>query len=232
MPERLETRRLLRHRAAATSRPYMAAQLPGGEVLVFDTRPSGGGPFFPDMDEDRAAAYALSMCRAWNDALGREDTTPHTDLVRRFHERHHFGIDRNLCEEGGDHDMFPAAMLTAMAMQVLAMSETLAAYARKSEPNGDWRMSRAHNMTEELAEVLLAMAAKDPVALLDGLGDLAYVTHGTAVVYGLPLERGFREIHRSNMTKDPAPEGEVTLHPVKGENYEPPDLAGCFEVTE
>lgn len=41
----------------------------------------------------------------------------------------------------------------------------------------------------------------DRKKLTKELADLMYVTIGTAVTFGLPLEEVFREVHRSNMTK-------------------------------
>ena len=63
------------------------------------------------------------------------------------------------------------------------------------------------------------MRIRSIVSLADALGDLAYVVYGTAVAYGLDLDPIIREIHRSNMTKEI---GE--FKPVKGLNYEQPDM--------
>lgn len=88
---------------------------------------------------------------------------------------------------------------------------------------------RLRLMIEELAETAIIMQEGNGMEkLLDGLCDLLYVTVGTAVEYGLGnvLDAAFREVHRSNMTKDHnairaglkyGPEG-------KGARYEPPNL--------
>lgn len=69
-------------------------------------------------------------------------------------------------------------------------------------------MLRISLMEEELEETVLAMRAfhltgssKDFAEIADGLADLCYVAIGTAVAYGIPLDRVFDEVHRSNMAK-------------------------------
>lgn len=60
-------------------------------------------------------------------------------------------------------------------------------------------------MAEELREIDQAMAdvysKKDLPALAKELADLLYVTYGTAVAYGIDIDRVFREVHESNMSK-------------------------------
>ena len=56
-------------------------------------------------------------------------------------------------------------------------------------------------MDEELDELKTAMDMQNIVEIADGLADLLYVVHGTAVSYGLDMEPIFKEVHRSNMTK-------------------------------
>lgn len=82
---------------------------------------------------------------------------------------------------------------------------------------------------EELIELALGILIGNPVTVLDGLTDLQYVLDGTYLACGLQdyKDTAFREVHRSNMTKDPnltSPEGKIQ----KGFNYEPPDLAGVL----
>lgn len=67
--------------------------------------------------------------------------------------------------------------------------------------SADKRYLRAELILEEAAEIIHALAVKNEVLLFDGLVDLLYVTLGTCVVYDLPAEEGFAEVHRSNMTK-------------------------------
>lgn len=73
----------------------------------------------------------------------------------------------------------------------------------------------------------------DIVAVADALGDLEYVTNGAALEMGIPLPEVVAEIHRSNMTKL-GPDGKPIYREdgkiLKGEDYEPPRLAGVLGV--
>ena len=82
-------------------------------------------------------------------------------------------------------------------------------------------------MVEELAETLQAMAHCDEVDTLDGLADLLYVTVGTARLFDLPVEAAYREVHRSNMTKNSILNHSAGVNG-KGPNYSPPDIAGVL----
>ena len=78
-------------------------------------------------------------------------------------------------------------------------------------------------ITEEYKELMRAMDAQDAVEIADQLADLTYVILGTAVAYGIDLDRVFAEVHRSNMTK--VPPGKHNSKPLKGVNYERPQIA-------
>lgn len=56
-------------------------------------------------------------------------------------------------------------------------------------------------INEELRELSEAIDADDLVEIADALADLCYVVIGTAVAYGIPLDKVFEEVHRSNMKK-------------------------------
>jgi Phosphoribosyl-ATP pyrophosphohydrolase len=87
----------------------------------------------------------------------------------------------------------------------------------------DWvRALRSDLLLEEVRELLDAVAEGDVVKIADALADISYVAAGTAVVYGIPFDAVFAEVHRSNMTKTNTP-AEAKL--VKGPGYEPPEIA-------
>ena len=54
---------------------------------------------------------------------------------------------------------------------------------------------------EETVEWIEAHEQGDLVAVADALGDRAYLLLGDAVSTGIPLDKVFAEVHRSNMTK-------------------------------
>ncbi len=87
----------------------------------------------------------------------------------------------------------------------------------------DVRLQRATLMMEELAETVSALADCDIIELADGLGDLSYVTYGTGVAFGLPVDACVHEIHASNMTKEVG-----QFKPKKGKAYRKPDIGAVL----
>ena len=83
-------------------------------------------------------------------------------------------------------------------------------------------LNRAAMVLEELAEWLEAHSRSDLIAAADAWADRAYVLFGDAVAAGLPTERLFNEVHRSNMTKDCGPIDSGKAE--KGLRYRPPEL--------
>lgn len=81
---------------------------------------------------------------------------------------------------------------------------------------------------EELNEYDEACADGDLVGIADAIADLAYVVIGTAVSHGIDLQPLFDEVHRSNMTKDPAADN--PHKPVKGPRFEQPRLAALLLI--
>ena len=64
----------------------------------------------------------------------------------------------------------------------------------------------------------------------DALADLLYVVFGTAVSYGIPIDEVFAEVHRSNMTKSMnKDEKSIPGKTLKGDSYEPPQIAAILE---
>lgn len=89
---------------------------------------------------------------------------------------------------------------------------------------------RQRILDEEVDELRAAVSKNDIVSIADALADIVYVACGTAVTYGIPFDRVFTEVHRSNMTKF-SPDGPYLRADgkiMKGPDYEPPDIAGCL----
>lgn len=83
---------------------------------------------------------------------------------------------------------------------------------------------------EEADELFTALGKRDKVAVADALGDLLYVVLGAADVYGIDIDRVFREVHRSNMTKVSEGDQNIKIHKIrKGPEYSPPDLSFVLE---
>lgn len=80
-------------------------------------------------------------------------------------------------------------------------------------------------------KIVYDAAEKNLVEIADGIADSIYVLVGTAVSYGIPIDRIFREVHRSNMTKTAVKaEGgqKYGTKTPKGPDYIPPDIEGIL----
>ena len=140
--------------------------------------------------------------------------------VLEFHEKHH----RHCWVNEDLSTPVPEPPVELADEETLKMiSQVVNVLAQRLRGHRELRMNRAHYVLEECAEFIAALAKRDEVEVLDALADLEYVTVGTAVTFGLPLEEAFDEVHRSNMTKTPS--GPVCDGHPKGPSYEPPDLA-------
>lgn len=78
-------------------------------------------------------------------------------------------------------------------------------------------------ISEESNEVFEALESADLVGIADGLADLIYVAVGTAIELGIPLDRVWDEVHRSNMAKRGGPVREDGKR-LKPEGWQPPDI--------
>ena len=116
------------------------------------------------------------------------------DQVREFHTVGQLGIGEpwTVIDDGDE------------AAEIAAVAEVLDGEARLLARIGKGTLAlRARLMVEELAETLDAMARGDVVEVADGLADLAYVTAGTAIEFGIPLDLVSDEVQRSKMAKFP-----------------------------
>lgn len=78
---------------------------------------------------------------------------------------------------------------------------------------------------EEFEELMEAMEKDDLVGIADACADLKYVILGTEIVYGIPSDKVWDEVHASNMSKDINSQGNYTGgKAVKGPNYFKPDI--------
>lgn len=86
---------------------------------------------------------------------------------------------------------------------------------------------RVRLMAEEFEELLRAIADEDLVEIADGCADMVVVVLGTAAEFGIPFDRVWAEVHRSNMAKLGGPrreDGKVLKPP----DWTPPDIRGAI----
>jgi predicted HAD superfamily Cof-like phosphohydrolase len=94
---------------------------------------------------------------------------------------------------------------------------------RTPQISHDWPL-RYRLMSEELHEFHGACESQNLVEAVDAIGDILYVTLGTAVAFGVEIRPIFDEIHRTNMQKEPGnirADGKI----MKPEGWQPPDIA-------
>lgn len=95
----------------------------------------------------------------------------------------------------------------------------------KNFPPRDVVELRRKLIAEEATEFNLATEAFDIIQVADSLADLLYVVFGAAIAFGIPIDKVFEEVHRSNMTKSMLKdEKSVKGKTLKGPDYVPPDL--------
>ena len=88
---------------------------------------------------------------------------------------------------------------------------------------GNWRVDF---LMEEIAELTDALDNKDDVEILDALVDICYVAMGTAWLMGLPFEKAWKEVQRSNMEKIRQASDRSEFDVVKPEGWKKPDIKG------
>jgi predicted HAD superfamily Cof-like phosphohydrolase len=88
-------------------------------------------------------------------------------------------------------------------------------------------------LEEEVGEFIDAVSDADLIGIADALADIVCVVYGTAITYGIDLDRVMREVHRSNMSKLDAngsplirDDGKV----IKSDQYFPPDVAEVLKL--
>lgn len=93
------------------------------------------------------------------------------------------------------------------------------------------RELRMSLLEEEYNEYGKAEEEADIVEIADALADIIYIACGTAVSYGIPLDKVFEEVHRSNMAK--LVDGKVIRRAdgkvQKPEGWTAPDIRGVLD---
>lgn len=89
------------------------------------------------------------------------------------------------------------------------------------EPMIEDEAFRLELIVEEVGELACAVRKRDVTAVVDALADLAYVVYGSALTFGIDLDKAIAEVHRSNMTKNTT--HSTTGKPAKGSGFEQPD---------
>ena len=82
-------------------------------------------------------------------------------------------------------------------------------------------------ISEELSELKVAIENKDIKEVADALTDILYVTYGAGHAFGINLDKCFKEVQNSNMSKlgtDGEPIYNEKGKVMKGPNYFKPDL--------
>ena len=98
---------------------------------------------------------------------------------------------------------------------------------KASFPNDKITKLRLDLIREELSELEEAIEKKDIKEVADALTDILYVTYGAGHAFGINLDKCFREVQNSNMSKlgsDGKPIYNEHGKVMKGPDYFKPDL--------
>ena len=98
---------------------------------------------------------------------------------------------------------------------------------KASFPNDEITSLRYDLIKEELDEFREAIMKKDIKEVADALTDILYVTYGAGHAFGINLDKCFKEVQNSNMSKlgkDGKPIYNDKGKVMKGPNYFKPDL--------
>ena len=91
---------------------------------------------------------------------------------------------------------------------------------------------RYNLIKEELNELQNAIKTKNLKEIADALTDILYVTYGAGHAYGIDLDKCFKEVQKSNMSKlgeDGKPIYNETGKVMKGSKYFEPNLKQFIE---
>jgi predicted HAD superfamily Cof-like phosphohydrolase len=95
------------------------------------------------------------------------------------------------------------------------------------------RELRRNLLKEEYLEYLNAELEDNFVEVADALADIIYIACGTAVSYGIPLDKIFEEVHNSNMSKlvDGKPMYREDGKVMKPEGWKPPNIRKILDTS-
>ncbi len=99
---------------------------------------------------------------------------------------------------------------------------------KASFPNDKITILRYELIKEELNELKEAIDTKDIKEVADALTDILYVTYGAGHAFGIDLDKCFKEVQNSNMSKlgqDGKPIYNEKGKVMKGPNYFKPNLS-------
>lgn len=105
-------------------------------------------------------------------------------------------------------------------------------YSKLNWPDPKTRKLRIDLIEEELSELKTAMLKQDQVEIADALTDLLYVVYGSGHTFGINLDKTFKEVHKSNMSKlgeDGKPIYREDGKVLKGPNFFEPNLKKIIE---
>ena len=93
-------------------------------------------------------------------------------------------------------------------------------------PSDSERDLRIRLLKEEWDEYIQGECRNDLENIAKELADIIYIVCGTAVSYGIPLDRVFAEVHASNMAKlvDGKPVRRADGKILKPDGWTPPDI--------
>lgn len=154
------------------------------------------------------------------------------EMVHEFHKA--FNVSTQ------DRPGFPANFTPTTAMYLKHFADVLHrlainAHTAAAELQQDTALIRVQLMTEELAEVVEAMAEGNINQVLHEGADLRYVVDGTMLAFGLGdvYERAVELIHEANMTKlgdDGKPVINEAGRIVKGPNFKKADVSKLTRI--
>jgi predicted HAD superfamily Cof-like phosphohydrolase len=99
-------------------------------------------------------------------------------------------------------------------------------------PDMKERELRGKLLTEEFKEYINAEHNNDIVNIAQELADIIYIACGTAVSYGIPLDKVFAAIHKANMNKlvDGKPLKREDGKVIKPEGWKPADIKKIIKI--